>query len=390
MNNYYADLHIHIGQAGGKWVKITASRSLTLERIIFEDAPRKGLDIVGVVDAGCIPVVREIRDFIDRGALRPLTDGGFLASNGVLFVPACEVESREGVHVISYLPHMESIENWQEAMASHMTNNQLSTQKTSLGFGELLHLTLELKGFFCPAHAFTPHKGVYGKWTPRLEAKLGADIRKINTLELGLSADTTMAEMIDETRFFSFLSNSDAHSSPNVGREYNLLALGDKTFQELKYGLENQKGRRILANFGMDPRLGKYHRSFCSICQSIAGDPPPVFRCPRCHAPDMMPGVYDRIVAIRDHDERVQPRRQPGYFYRVPLQNLPGIGPKTLVRLHRFFDHEINLVEHAPIEVIREAAGDYIAKMIHGMRQGRLPIIPGGGGNYGKVRKDYF
>lgn len=48
----YGDLHVHIGRAGGKPVKITASRALDLRTILFEDAPRKGLDIIGIVDAG--------------------------------------------------------------------------------------------------------------------------------------------------------------------------------------------------------------------------------------------------------------------------------------------------------------------------------------------------
>ena len=61
MKYYYADLHIHIGCAQGKAVKITASRHLTLRKVLFEDAPRKGLDIVGMVDAGSPLVSAEIK-----------------------------------------------------------------------------------------------------------------------------------------------------------------------------------------------------------------------------------------------------------------------------------------------------------------------------------------
>jgi hypothetical protein len=41
LSNFFADLHIHIGSAQGKAVKITASRQLEIRTIIYRDAPRK-------------------------------------------------------------------------------------------------------------------------------------------------------------------------------------------------------------------------------------------------------------------------------------------------------------------------------------------------------------
>jgi PHP family Zn ribbon phosphoesterase len=54
-------------------------------------------------------------------------------------------------------------------------------------------------------------------------AYLGREADQIRLVELGLSSDTDLADTISETRQFTFLSNSDAHSGPNVAREYNLL-----------------------------------------------------------------------------------------------------------------------------------------------------------------------
>ena len=82
-------------------------------------------------------------------------------------------------------------------------------------------------------------------------------------LELGLSADTDMADMMGETRDYTFLSNSDAHSADNIGREYNLLRLADNNFQELRYALENFEGRRVMANYGMDPLICLLYTSRC-------------------------------------------------------------------------------------------------------------------------------
>ena len=71
MSNYqdfYADLHIHIGRSRGHAVKVTASRDLTLEQVLFRDAPAVGLNIAGIVDAACSGVALEIEGLLAEGA----------------------------------------------------------------------------------------------------------------------------------------------------------------------------------------------------------------------------------------------------------------------------------------------------------------------------------
>ncbi|PKM78702.1 MAG: hypothetical protein CVU90_01245 [Firmicutes bacterium HGW-Firmicutes-15] len=388
MTSLFADLHIHIGSAKGKAVKITASRQLQLRTIIYHDAPRKGLDMVGIVDSGSTLVSAEIEEMLADGDLVELEKGGFIARNGVLLISACEVESREGVHIISYLPTMQRIRDWQAYIKSRVHNTRLSTQKVDASILDLIMLSSQLDGIFCFAHAFTPHKGVYGMWTDKLASKLGEDIRHIKVLELGLSADTDMADMLEETRGCTFLSNSDAHSSPNVGREYNLLRMGEKNFQELRLCLANKNGRRVLANYGMHPSLGKYHRSFCPGCDKIITDEPPISLCPLCGNSKIVMGVFDRIVVIRDYDSPRHPNERPPYYYRIPLKDLPGIGPKTYNKLLGVFPNEIELIEKILLEDISMVAGGTIAATIRDMRLGRLGISAGGGGKYGKVKKD--
>ncbi|HWJ78175.1 MAG TPA: TIGR00375 family protein, partial [Niallia sp.] len=51
MEQFYTDLHIHIGRTkSGKPVKITASKSLTLSAIIEFTSKQKGLDMIGIID----------------------------------------------------------------------------------------------------------------------------------------------------------------------------------------------------------------------------------------------------------------------------------------------------------------------------------------------------
>lgn len=383
---YYADLHIHIGSAMGKAVKITASRNLQLKTIIYEDAPRKGLNIVGIVDAGSTLVMSELRKLLAEGDLTEIPQGGCLAGNGILVVLASEIESREGVHLISYLPDLCSLGAWQDYFRARVSNQQLSTQRAAAGVQEIIDLTTTLGGIFCPAHVFTPHKGIYGAWTDKLADKLAAPNQQFKALELGLSADTEMAGRLAETADYVFLTNSDAHSSANVGREFNLLQLGGLNFKELRQCMENNDGRRILGNFGLHPRLGKYHRSFCPECSTITSDDPPVTKCTQCGNERLVMGVYDRIVAIQDYAQAQAPPNRPPYHYRVPLKDLPGIGGKTCQRLLQVFKNELQLLEEIPLEEIKHVAGAKVAEAIGKMRTGDLFIIPGGGGRYGKVQ----
>lgn len=389
MQEIYADLHIHIGRAGRQAVKITASADLTLENILFRDAPRKGLDMVSVIDAGSLAVAAEIEAMLDRGDLQELPEGGFQARNGLVMIAGCESESREGVHLISYLPDLERIKAWQHHLRSRVYNMNLSTQKANMSIRDFIHLNQDLGGIFCPAHAFTPHKGVYGVWTDKLAPQLGDDFHFIRAVELGLSADTHLAELLQETSHFTFLSNSDAHSAINIGREYNLLQLQDCNFAGLKKCLEEDPENRVLGNYGMDPRMGKYHRSYCPDCNLISEDEPPVRSCGQCGSTKIIMGVYDRIMEIRDYDQPQQTAGRPGYHYRVPLIQVPGLGPKAYKKLLDVFEDEITVAEKAPYEELAALIGKGPAACIQDMRLGRLAISPGGGGKYGKVEKNY-
>lgn len=389
MRKIYADLHIHVGSAGSKPVKITASRKLTLENIIFVDAVRKGLDMVGVVDCASPLVSEELEAMLNDGRLKEHPRGGFMAANGVMLIAAAEAETREGIHIIIYLPDLPNLKKYQKYIASRVTNQNLSTQRASAGIIEFINLAYICEGIFCFAHAFTPHKGVYGMLTDRLTKILGRDLAKVKVIELGLSSDINMADTIAETRDFTFLSNSDAHSSEKIGREYNLLRVADNNFQELKLALHNEAGRKVIANYGMDPVMGKYHRSYCTNCEFIMEDEPPIFICPQCGSSStVVKGVFDRIVEIRDYKEPRHPVGRPVYNYRVPLKELPGVGAKTLNKFYTFFDNEIKILERESVDDIARIINPDIALMINKMRAGRLQIIPGGGGYYGKVKKD--
>ena len=57
-----------------------------------------------------------------------------------------------------------------------------------------------------------------------------------------------------------------------------LLPLNWKLFKAIKI----EDGRKIIANYGLDPKLGKYNRSFCEDCNCSIETNPPAIKCDKC------------------------------------------------------------------------------------------------------------
>ena len=62
--------------------------------------------------------------------------------------------------------------------------------------------------------------------------------------------------MISELEGKTFVTNSDAHSLPKIAREYNKMLVDDISFKEVVKALKNEDGRKVLVNYGLDPKLG--------------------------------------------------------------------------------------------------------------------------------------
>lgn len=386
----HADLHVHIGKSSsGRAVKITAAHDLTFENIAIECAERKGIDLVGIVDCASPPVIADIEALLDRGEMVPLDGGGLRFRDRVTVILGAEFETREpqgGMsHHISYFPTLEALRAFSDQMGRHVTNRELSSQCCGLPARELLAICRACGGEFVPAHAFTPHKSVYGSAARRAAELFGEDWEYVRAIELGLSADSFLADRIAELANRTFLTNSDAHSLPRIGREYNILEVEAGTFAELLRALHREDGRGVIANFGLDPRLGKYHRTCCEDCHWIARGEPPVERCEQCGSTNVTRGVLDRIVQIGDYVAPHAPAHRPHYQYQVPLQFVPGVGPVAYRRLINRFGSEMAVLHQADEQALGETVGAKVAQRIVQAREGTLPLQAGGGGRYGKA-----
>lgn len=394
MNRYFADLHIHIGMSeDGHWVKMATSRRLTLRNILEEALKRKGIDIVGVIDAASPRVLRDIARLQAEGHLTPLAGGGLRFDERITLLLGAEVETVEAngrtAHVLAFFPDLETVTAFSDRMSSYIKNITLSSQNCHMSMAALAQIVFDMDGLLIPAHVFTPHKGVYGVCTDRLAHIMPERLlQRIAAVELGLSADTDMADRIRELHRFVFLSNSDAHSPEKIAREYNTLVAPEASYHGVLQALLGQGGAYVAGNYGLDPRLGKYHRTFCAACGRIATDALGVEHCPYCGSTKIVRGVMERIMSLADCLPDAHPKFRPSYIYQIPLPLFPGIGPKTYTRLLDACGTEMHILHHASVSEMAAVVGAKIAGAIDNMRRNRATIVAGGGGVYGKVIVD--
>ena len=394
MYEVFADLHVHIGRSqNNKPIKITAAKSLNFANIAKECNERKGIDIVGIIDCASPYVISDIEEFLKTGEAYEIKDGGIIYKDKICIILGSEIETSEiglnghcgSAHNLCFFPHLSDIKAFSNEMSKYIKNITLSSQRADLSAYELIDIVKKYNGILIPAHCFTPHKSFYGNCTDRLEKIFKEKYDDILAIELGLSSDTFMADMISELKNKAFLTNSDAHSLPKIAREYNKILVDDISFKELVKALKNEDGRKIIANYGLDPKLGKYHRSYCETCNKVLLGDAPVYKCDTCDSKNITMGVWDRVTVIKDKKTTISPKNRPEYIYQIPLGFIPGLGSKSIEKLLSTFGTEMNILHKITNDDIEALVGSKIAHSIILAREGNLNIHAGGGGVYGKV-----
>ncbi len=394
MNEIFADLHVHIGRSeNGKPIKITAAKSLNFANIAKECFERKGIDVVGIIDCASPYVIEDIENFLKTGEAYEIEDGGIIYKDKICIILGSEVETTEiredgkrgSAHNLCYFPTLKDIKGFSKEMSTHIHNITLSTQKSNVSGYELIDIVEKYNGVLIPAHIFTPFKSYYGNCTERLSRIFKEKYDKIFAVELGLSADTYIADEISELANKNFITNSDAHSLPKIAREYNKLLVENISFKEIMKAIKMEDGRKVLANYGLDPKLGKYNRSFCEDCNCSIETPPPATVCDKCGGTNITMGVYDRIEIIKDQ-KSTSPSFRPKYNYQIPLGFMPGVGGKTIEKLLSNFGTEMTILHKIAKDDIEGLIGAKQAEIIDSARKGEMHIHAGGGGVYGKVQ----
>ena len=138
MNEFFADLHVHIGRAeNNKPIKITAAKSLNFANIAKECEERKGINIVGIIDCASPYVIEDIENFLKTGEAYEIEDGGIIYKDKVCILLGSEVETSEvgrngkcgAAHNVCFFPHLSDIKGFSKEMSRHIHNITLRAQR---------------------------------------------------------------------------------------------------------------------------------------------------------------------------------------------------------------------------------------------------------------------
>ncbi len=433
MKPFNVDLHIHSPHS------ISVSKNLNLDTMV-ETCKKKGIDIIATGD-----ILQPTWLKYMENNLQKEKDGIFLYKN-VNFILQTEIEDKENIHEVVLLPNFEAARELQKKLkpfSKNLMNEWGGRPRVNLSPPDLVDEVDAAGGLIGPAHAFTPFKAIFrqNKYA-NLEECYQDSLKKVSFLELGLSADTYIADRMKGLRDISFLSNSDAHSEgpTSLGREFNRFEIEKPNFEEIDLAIKRQRGRKIILNVGLDPRLGKYYNMFCNKCRrriifkedktrsftllnnykidanyiTYFARNPIIARknyqkevdkgkviCPACKNElkknyKIKLGVFERIEMISDYEQPRHPSHRPPYIDIIPLVeiirkvlNIKSSKSKTVEKIYDdFIDKlgtEFSILIDLPIKKISEVNKE-IAKVISSFRTGNIEILTGGGGVFGEIK----
>ncbi|HOK34863.1 MAG TPA: endonuclease Q family protein [Candidatus Paceibacterota bacterium] len=406
-----ADFHIH-----SKYSRATSSK-MDLEHIYLY-AKRKGINIVGTGDFTHPQWLKEIQEKLipaEDGLyrLKPdlldnLKDLVFDKKDDLRFIISGEISNiytKNGktrrLHNLILLPSIESAEKINHLLS--LQGNLKSDGRPILGMDslELLKIVYETEknAMFIPAHIWTPWFSLFGSMSgfDSLEEAFGKYSNYLTGLETGLSSDPKMNWRLSMLDQYSLVSNSDAHSPDNLGREANIFDI-DLSYSQIKKALIEKDKNKFLSTIEFFPEEGKYHYDGHRLCQVRLS---PAERkkingiCPVCHRP-LTVGVLSRVEELADREEGIMPPTAIPFKSLIPLKEIIAdvlnVDPHTksveniYLKLLQQFNNEFNLLLNVPVEEISKLAGEKIALAISNMREGKVEIEPGYDGEYGKIK----
>ena len=380
-----ADLHIHSRFSGATSEKMNI-------QTISKEAPRKGVDIVGTGDCLHSGWLKEISQC-------EVIDEGTFELNGTRFILSTEIEAEKRVHHLVYFPSITAVWDFKERIKSKSKNLESDGRPNVHLTGEqLAEIARDVDALIGPAHAFTPFTAMYAYFNS-LSDCYGDLAEYISFVELGLSADSDFADKIKELHRLTFLTNSDCHSPHPVrlAREFNRFDVKDITFNELKKAILRVNGNKPVLNVGLPPQEGKYHESACISCHTHYNLEEAERRRWKCSCGKRIKkGVKDRINQKADFAEPVHPDHRPKYVHLIPLAEIitKAVGqynPFTQTVTKRWselvdaFGSEINVLLDVDIQDISKVTVPAVTEAIQAFRDKKVIIIPGGGGEYGKI-----
>ncbi|MFA5954373.1 MAG: endonuclease Q family protein [Patescibacteria group bacterium] len=402
LNEAIVDLHIH-----SKFSR-ACSRDLTLPNIAAT-AAHKGIHLMGT------------GDFTHPGWRRMMHDELQESSSGfyqlrqnkkslpVEFVPSVEISciySKNGKvrrqHVLIIVPTLNAADTLSKRL--EQIGNLAADGRPILGLDakELLKITLDIAptALVIPAHAWTPWFSLFGSKSgfDSIEECFEELAPHISAIETGLSSDPPMNWRLSALDHVTLVSNSDAHSLDNLGREANVFKKGKGlTYERLRAILRQEERGGFLYTIEFYPEEGKYHADGHAVC-GVRLQPEETKkyggRCPKCGRPITV-GVLSRVQILADRALTNKRDGRVPFRYIVPLREIIaeviGIGKKTK-GVARVYDAlvptlgtEFEVLLEVPTSAIKAAGFPEIAEAVHRVRTGKVTVLPGYDGIFGTV-----
>jgi len=397
-----ADFHIH-----SKYSR-ACSKDLDLEHI-DQWARIKGIDIVGTGDFTHPAWHQELKDKLveEKPGLFKLK-----GSDGkVLFILTTEISCifKQGgktrrLHVCIFMPSLQAVDKFINLLNDRKINLKSDGRPiTGLSGIELAKVALEAdsKSLIIPAHAWTPWFSVFGSYSgfDSLAECFGDMTKHIYAIETGLSSDPPMNWRLSELDKITLISNSDAHSPQNLGREANVFEItpAELSYQEISRILKEKDRNKFLYTIEFFPEEGKYHwdgHLKCQIQFSPAQTKKHKGICPVCKK-SLTVGVLNRVDQLANRPDGYQLDTIP-YKSLVPLPEIiaevleQGKNTKKVNELYQKMIKSAGnefkiLLDLSEAELLNITEAE-VAEGIINMRLGKVEISPGYDGVYGVVK----
>jgi uncharacterized protein (TIGR00375 family) len=387
-----ADLHIH-----GRYSMATSKKMVP--PTIVSQARLKGLNLVGSGDAfhgAWLDLLEKTTEEVNTGFYsikedyKNHSDDAIATSSNIdpLLVLTAEVEDNKRIHHLIFIPSLETASEMRKKLDGNLESD--GRPRLRMDGAQIQEIANEFNCIIGPSHAFTPWTGIYKAYNSVYDCYP----EKPDFIELGLSANTDMADRIEELQEFPFLTNSDAHSPwpHRLGREFNEIEIKSMDFLSLQSSLSQKK---IAFNYGFDPRMGKYHYTACSRCYRQFSAQEVLKRKMKCPCGGIIKkGVDFRIEELSSWQEPHHPPHRPPYIHILPLAEIISLVYKkgvTTIFVQKIwkemiekFGDEISVLIQAPLDEIMDIDPE-MAEVIKKFRNNTLQIRPGGGGRYGEI-----
>jgi len=442
---YIADFHLH-----SKYSRAT-SRQMDLEHL-DQWARIKGIQILGTGDFTHPLWFNELKE-----KLTPIANGIYQlkslqpATRFILTTEISCIYSKNNkvrrIHLVVFAPNLETAERINQKLGEKYNLRSDGRPILGLDAKELTKILLDISSdcLIVPAHAWTPWYSIFGSKSGfnSVEECFEEMTPHIYALETGLSSDPPMNWRWSYLDKYTLISNSDAHSPENLGREANVFEFAkDPNYSDIIGAIKdnaliqsqsapasptspaspsggpsgrssprkslsknisvNQRSNlpksAFIGTIEFFPEEGKYHfdgHRECGVRFSPAETKKQKGICPKCHRP-LTIGVMYRVEELADRSESRKPIGAPDFKSLIPLKEILSevFGQSKISKiveieyqnLIKKGGSEFNILIDLSEEELSKITQAKIVEAILKMRRGEVFRQPGYDGVYGQIK----